>query len=94
MHKRRPQTKWITFRVNVYNIDFLLSKVYAYDPTVSFPPERGNSISFQKLGVAAKRDEAKKMETLKDLVLGNGDDKSRIFYLKVIIKRVVLWMDG
>ena len=55
LHKRRPQTKWITFRVNVYNIDFLLSKVYAYDPTVSFPPLRGNSISFQKLGVAAKR---------------------------------------
>ena len=32
-----------------------LSKVHAYDPTVSFPPLRGNSISFQKLGVAAKR---------------------------------------
>ena len=29
--------------------------MHAYDPTVSFPPERGNSISFQKLGVAAKR---------------------------------------
>ena len=34
---------------------FKLSKVHAYDPTVSFPPLRGNSISFQKLGVAAKR---------------------------------------
>ena len=26
------------------------------------------------------------METLKDLMVENGDDKSRIFYLKVIIK--------
>ena len=34
---------------------FELSKVHAYDPTVSFPPLRGNSISFQKLGVTAKR---------------------------------------
>ena len=32
-----------------------LSKVHAYDPTVSFPPLRGNSISYQKLGVAAER---------------------------------------
>ena len=31
------------------------------------------------------RDEVKKMETLKDLMVANGDDKSRIFYLKVII---------
>ena len=30
------------------------------------------------------RDEAKNMETLKDLMVENGDDKSRIFYLKVI----------
>ena len=100
--------------------------MHAYDPTVSFPPERGNSISFQKLGVAAKRlrmvndtmnieyiqmsneiwsygvsnillstneglhehfrDEAKNMETLKDLMVDNGDNKSRIFYLKVVIK--------
>ena len=34
---------------------FELSKVHAYDPTVSFPPLRGNSITFQKIGVAAKR---------------------------------------
>ena len=67
--------------------------MHAYDPTVNFPPERGNSISFQKLGVAAKRDEAKKMETLKDLVVRNGDEKSRIFYLKVIRKAWVM-MDG
>jgi len=67
-------------------MDTLKCKVHAYDPTVSFPPERGNSISFQKLGVAAKRDEAKKMETLKDLMVGNGDEKSRIFYLKVDIE--------
>ena len=28
------------------------------------------------------------METLKDLMVENGDDKTRIFYLKVIIKDV------
>ena len=32
------------------------------------------------------RDEAKNMETLKDLMVDNGDNKSRIFYLKVVIK--------
>ena len=32
------------------------------------------------------RDEAKKLETLKELIMKNGDDKSRIFYLKVNIK--------
>ena len=28
------------------------------------------------------------METLKDLMVENGDDKTRIFYLKVIIEDV------
>ena len=38
-----------------------------------------------------------KMETLKDLMVANGDDKSRIFYLKVIIIRPGFseeWMGG
>ena len=29
------------------------------------------------------RDDAKNMETLKELIMKNGDDKSKIFYLKV-----------
>ena len=40
------------------------------------------------------RDEAKNMETLKDLMVDNGDNKSRIFYLKVVIKGVDLLMGG
>ena len=43
------------------------------------------------------RDEVKKMEALKDLMVANGDDKSRIFYLKVIIIRPGFseeWMVG
>lgn len=67
-------------------MDTLKCKVHAYDPTVSFPPLRGNSISFQKVGVASKRDEAKNMETLMDLMLKNGDDMSKIFFLKVDIE--------
>jgi len=67
-------------------MDSLKCKVRAYDPTVSFPSLRGERISFQQLGVAAKRDEATKMETLKDLMVKNGEDKSKIFYLKVDIE--------
>ena len=97
MHKFSKLYLWLN--TELYPIIKLLkwfcaNKVHAYDPTVSFPPERGNNISFQKLGVAAKRDEAKKMETLKDLMAGNGDDKSRIFYLKVIRKAWVLMDNG
>jgi len=67
-------------------MDQLKCKVHAYDPTVTFPPQRGNNISFHKVGLAANRDEAKNMETLKSLMLNNGDGNSSIFFLKVDIE--------
>ena len=39
-------------------------------------------------------DEANNMETLKSLMVNNGDDKSNIFFLKVIIMADLLIRDA
>jgi len=67
-------------------MDSLNCTVHAHDPTVSFPPTRGRRTHFHKLGVAEARDTRAGMETLKTLLVANGHDKDKVFYLKVDIE--------
>ena len=67
-------------------MDNLGCSVYAFDPTVDFPSKRGKNITFEKLGVAAKTDEEKLMDTLSNILKKYGHENTKISYLKIDIE--------
>ena len=71
-------------------MDALNCTVHAFDPSVTFPPTRGQSTYFQKLGVGAARDQRRRLETLATLLADNQHNQSRVFYLKVDIEGMEL----
>ena len=71
-------------------MDDIGCKVFALDSTVSHPPMRGNNISFGRLGVSAKPNKIKKLDTLRSVLQTNGHTITKIFYLKLDIEGVEL----
>ena len=67
-------------------MDSLGCTVFAFDPSVNFPSKRGQSITFEKLGVAAKRDKAKLMDTLGNILKQYHYENKKISYLKMDIE--------
>ena len=67
-------------------MDNLGCTVFAFDPTVDFPSKRGRSITFEKLGVAAKKDQAKLMDTLGNILKKYHYENTKISYLKMDIE--------
>ena len=67
-------------------MDKLGCKVFAYDPSVSFPPRRGKNIVFTNFGVAAERDPPKRLDTLDSILENNNHRDTKISYLKVDIE--------
>ena len=61
-------------------------QVLMFDPTVNYPKQLGNKLSFEKLGVAARRNEEKLLDTFSSILQRNGHLDSRITYLKVDIE--------
>ena len=57
-------------------------KVYAHDPTINAPANRGNSIKFFKTGVG-KENKTTHMKPLNILLQENGHKDTQIEYLKV-----------
>ena len=53
--------------------------VYAYDHTISAPPERGERIMFTRLGLGVMED----MDTLDNIIDNNNHADTTIEYLKV-----------
>lgn len=68
-------------------MDNLGCSVYAFDPSVDFPSKRGKNITFEKLGVAAKTDKEKSMDTLSNILRKYGHENTKISYLKMDIER-------
>ena len=58
--------------------------IYAYDPTVTHPPVRGQNIYFSRLGVAEIAMEG--YNTLAEILAKNSHQEEPIMYLKVDIE--------
>ena len=67
-------------------MDNLGCTVFAFDPSVDFPSRRGRNITFEKLGVAAKKDQAKLMDTLGNILKKYHHERTKISYLKMDIE--------
>ena len=67
-------------------MDNLGCTVFAFDPSVDFPSKRGRNITFEKLGVAAKKDQAKLMDTLGNILKKYHHETTKISYLKMDIE--------
>ena len=67
-------------------MDNLGCTVFAFDPSVDFPSRRGRNITFEKLGVAAKKDQAKLMDTLGNILKKYHHEHTKISYLKMDIE--------
>ena len=67
-------------------MDNLGCTVFAFDPSVDFPSRRGRNITFEKLGVAAKKYQAKPMETLGNILKKYRHEHTKISHLKQDIK--------
>ena len=68
-------------------MDNLGCTVFAFDPSVDFPTKRGRNITFEKLGVAAKKDQAKLMDTLGNILKKYHHENTKISYLKMDIEQ-------
>ena len=55
--------------------------VFAYDPTVKYPPTRGNKIKFEPKGLADFSSPT--MDTLSNFIKTNGHRDKTVQYLKV-----------
>ena len=65
-------------------MDKLGCSIFAFDPTVEYPPKRGNRIAFNKLGIAGGISNSKfKTESLKNILMMNNHTHSTVNYLKV-----------
>ena len=67
-------------------MDGLGCTVYAFDPSVNFPSKRGRNIMFEKLGVAAKKNEANLLDTLGNILKKYHHENRKISYLKMDIE--------
>ena len=67
-------------------MDNLGCTVFAFDPSVNFPSKRGRNITFEKLGVAAKKDQDKLMDTLGNILKKYHYENTKISYLKMDIE--------
>ena len=67
-------------------MDNLGCTVYAFDPSVDFPSKRGRNITFEKLGVAAKTDTTKSLDTLGNILKKYHHENKKISYLKMDIE--------
>ena len=61
-------------------------QVLMFDPTVNYPKELGDKLSFEKLGVAARRNEEKQLDTFSSILRRNGHLDRKITYLKVDVE--------
>ena len=61
-------------------------QVLMFDPTVNYPEQVNKKISFHKIGLSAKRDDEKSLETLSSILQNNGHSNTKISYLKVDIE--------
>ena len=67
-------------------MDGLGCTFYAFDPSVNFPSKRGRNITFEKLGVAAKKNEANLLDTLGNILKKYHHENRKISYLKMDIE--------
>ena len=67
-------------------MDNLGCTVYAFDPSVDFPSKRGRNITFEKLGVAAKKNATKSLDTLGNISKKYHHKNKKISYLKMNIE--------
>ena len=67
-------------------MDKLGCTIHAFDPTVDYPTARGNHITFEKLGVSAKADMGKRLDTLSSILQKYNHQDSKISYLKIDIE--------
>jgi len=65
-------------------MDFKGCEIHAHDPTVDFPANRGNNISFKKLGLGVKTEPT--MDTLANFLKMNGHTDTVVDYLKIDIE--------
>ena len=71
-------------------MDKLGCVVHAFDPTVVYPIARGKHITFAKLGVSAKPDMDKKLDTLSSILQKHNYQDSKIPYFKIDIEKAEL----
>ena len=62
------------------------STVYEFDPSVNFPSKRGRNITFEKLGVAAKKNTANLLDTLGNILKKYQHEYRKKSYLKMNIE--------
>ena len=67
-------------------MDDLGCTVYAFDPSVNFPSKRGRNTTFEKLGVAAKKNTANLLDTLGNILKKYHHENKKISYLKMDIE--------
>ena len=67
-------------------MDGLGCTVHAFDPSVNFPSKRGRNTTFEKLGVAAKKDTANLLDTLGNILKKYHHENKKISYLKMDIE--------
>ena len=65
-------------------MDYQGCEIHAHDPTVDFPPRRGDNIHFYKKGLSEKKDET--TDTLANILAENGHTESVVEYLKIDIE--------
>ena len=61
-------------------------RVLMFDPTVNHPAKLGKKLSFEKIGLSAKRDDEKSYDTLSSIFKSHGHTDTKITYLKVDIE--------
>ena len=59
--------------------------VYAYDPTVDFPRNRGHQITFEKIGLTARRYIINNLYSMSDILRRNNHSNKKISFLKMDI---------
>jgi len=67
-------------------MDELGCRVLMFDPTVSYPKQLGNKITFEKTGLSAKREYEKSFDTLSSILQEHGHANIRITCLKIDIE--------
>ena len=66
-------------------MDNLGCTIFAFDPTVDYPENRGNKIIFSKLGIAGGISNSNlETKSLENILLMNNHTNSTINYLKVL----------
>merc|ERR1711874_265884 len=66
-------------------MDYRGCEIHAHDPTVDYPPTRGEKIRFNKLGLSVETSPT--MDTLANILKKNGHSNTIIDVLKIDIKR-------